>query len=134
MRLGHLATVLGVSEMTLRNAARSGRLRIQDMKLLPGKPVLRATREDGEDFLANRFGRKLCLPQDSLYQTSLSCRNATNVPEQIRRLRTKLRLSQRDFARLIGAANRAVVYQWESAKRRPSSALWVRLVALGVNC
>ena len=132
MPLAHLATVLGVSEMTLRNAARSGRLRIQDAKFLPGKPILRATREDGEEFLANSLGKSGCRSQSSLYQQSLNYRNATNVAQLVRQLRTRLRLSQCEFARLIGAANRAVVYQWESDKRQPSPAFCLRLVALGI--
>jgi DNA-binding transcriptional regulator YiaG len=42
-----------------------------------------------------------------------------------------LRLTQRDFARRIGAANKAVVYQWESRKRTPSPVFWKRVEALG---
>lgn len=132
MPLAELATVLGVSEMTPRNAAKSGRLRLKDALWLPGRPVLRATRLDGEDFLANRFGKSLPRSQTRPYEDSLYSPKVTNIAQQIRRLRTRLRLSQREFAHLVGAANRAVVYQWESDKRRPSTVLWVRLVELGI--
>jgi DNA-binding transcriptional regulator YiaG len=42
-------------------------------------------------------------------------------------LRRALKVSQLDLAKLIGAANRAVVYQWESRKRQPSPKFWSRL-------
>jgi DNA-binding XRE family transcriptional regulator len=51
--------------------------------------------------------------------------------ERLKRLRRRLRLTQRDFARRIGAANKAVVYQWESRKRTPSPVFWKRVEALG---
>jgi DNA-binding transcriptional regulator YiaG len=41
-----------------------------------------------------------------------------------------MRLSQSAFAQRIGAANKAVVYQWESRKRTPSPVLWQRVLAL----
>lgn len=48
----------------------------------------------------------------------------------LRRLRRRLRLTQDDLARRIGAANKAVVYQWESRKRAPSPVFWQRVEAL----
>jgi hypothetical protein len=48
----------------------------------------------------------------------------TTVPvdydRQLRSLRRALRLTQSALAERIGAANKAVVYQWESRKRVPS--------------
>jgi hypothetical protein len=41
-----------------------------------------------------------------------------------------MRLRQRDLARRIGAANKAVVYQWESRQRRPSPVFWKRVEIL----
>ena len=38
---------------------------------------------------------------------------------KLRGLRLWLRLTQSDVARRIGAASKAVIYQWESGKRRP---------------
>lgn len=50
---------------------------------------------------------------------------------RLKRLRRRLRLTQHDLARRLGAANKAVVYQWESRKRRPSPVFWKRVEALG---
>jgi DNA-binding transcriptional regulator YiaG len=35
------------------------------------------------------------------------------------------------LAERVGAANKAVVYQWESRRRRPSPVLWQRVQTLG---
>ena len=47
-----------------------------------------------------------------------------SVPEdydvQLKALRRHLDISQAGFARLVGAAGKAVVYQWEARKRTPS--------------
>jgi DNA-binding transcriptional regulator YiaG len=51
----------------------------------------------------------------------------TDYDRQLRRVRLGLRLSQSQFAKLIGAANKAVVYQWETRKRRPSPVFWQRI-------
>jgi len=40
------------------------------------------------------------------------------------------RLTQAAFAHRIGAANKAVVYQWESRQRTPSPVFWQRVEAL----
>lgn len=40
--------------------------------------------------------------------------------EQLRHLRRRLRVTQSEFAQQVGAAGKAVVYQWESRKRIPS--------------
>ena len=39
-------------------------------------------------------------------------------------------LSQAQLATLVGAAQKAVVYQWEARKRRPSPLFWQRLTTL----
>ena len=39
-------------------------------------------------------------------------------------------LSQTQLATLVGAAHKAVVYQWEARKRTPSPVFWQRLAAL----
>jgi transcriptional regulator with XRE-family HTH domain len=49
---------------------------------------------------------------------------------RLKRLRRRLRLTQEDLARRVGAANKAVVYQWESRKRAPSPVFWKRIEAL----
>ena len=50
--------------------------------------------------------------------------------EQIRALRCARGLSQAQLATLVGAARKAVVYQWEARKRTPSPVFWQRLSAL----
>jgi DNA-binding XRE family transcriptional regulator len=48
-------------------------------------------------------------------------------------LRLRLRLTQIDVARQIGAANKTVVYQWESRKRTPSLPFWMRIEQLAMS-
>ena len=50
---------------------------------------------------------------------------------RLRHLRNCLRLSQADLAELVGAAGKAVVYQWESGKRVPSHIFWQRVLVVG---
>lgn len=47
--------------------------------------------------------------------------------QQLKRLRSQLRLSQQALAQHIGAAGKVVVYQWESRKRTPSPVFWQRI-------
>ena len=49
---------------------------------------------------------------------------------RIRTVRQDLGLSQARFADLVGAAQKAVVYQWESRKRCPSPVFWLRIEGL----
>ena len=49
---------------------------------------------------------------------------------QIRALRRARGLSQAQLATLVGAARKAVVYQWEARKRTPSPVFWQRITAL----
>jgi DNA-binding transcriptional regulator YiaG len=48
----------------------------------------------------------------------------------VRKLRMSHKLTQAALAARIGAANKAVIYQWESKRRRPSPVLWARLQTL----
>ena len=50
--------------------------------------------------------------------------------EQIRALRRARGLSQAQLATLVGAAHKAVVYQWEVRKRTPSPLFWQRIAVL----
>lgn len=45
-------------------------------------------------------------------------------------LRLRLGLSQQQLATKVGAASKAVVYLWESGKRRPSPGFWLRIERL----
>ena len=47
-----------------------------------------------------------------------------------RALRSARGLSQAQLATLVGAARKAVVYQWKARKRTPSPLFWQRLTAL----
>jgi DNA-binding transcriptional regulator YiaG len=49
---------------------------------------------------------------------------------RLRILRRQLQLTQAGLARQIGAAGKAVVYQWESRKRTRSPVLWRRVLEL----
>ena len=49
---------------------------------------------------------------------------------RIRAVRRRLGLSQARFAARVGAARKAVVYQWEARKRCPSPVFWQRIDAL----
>jgi ribosome-binding protein aMBF1 (putative translation factor) len=44
--------------------------------------------------------------------------------------RQRTGLSQAQLASKVGAANKAVVYQWESGRRKPSPVFWLRIVHL----
>ena len=45
-------------------------------------------------------------------------------------LRRRLGLSQQQLAAKVGAESRAVVYQWETGKRKPSPVFWLRIERL----
>jgi hypothetical protein len=40
------------------------------------------------------------------------------------------RLRHQQLTAKVGAASKAVVYQWESSKRKPSPIFWLRIVQL----
>jgi DNA-binding transcriptional regulator YiaG len=125
--LRELAVDFDVHVRTLRAAARDGRLEATFRnRAFFGRPVALATRESVERFLATGYGRS---------PSALGLKPAfSNVPSEyatrILATRARLKLTQGALARRIGAANRAVVYQWESGKRRPSPVFWARLLRL----
>lgn len=51
----------------------------------------------------------------------------TDWVERLRQLRRACGFTQTQLAEMIGAANKALVYQWESGKRKPSPAFWRRI-------
>jgi ribosome-binding protein aMBF1 (putative translation factor) len=128
--LQQLAAELGVHVRTLRDAARSGRLDVRyGNRVVFGNPVPRATRAAGRAFLEryyrqsySRFAQKPRPPE------------RTHVPSdwarRLLRVRRELGLTQARLAERIGAAGKAVVYQWESRKRKPSPVLWKRVERL----
>jgi transcriptional regulator with XRE-family HTH domain len=56
----------------------------------------------------------------------------TNFASRLIGLRLRLRLTQAELARRIGAANKSVIYQWETRRRTPSVVFWVRLEQLAL--
>jgi DNA-binding XRE family transcriptional regulator len=129
LSLDQLAREFRVHQRTLRDAARAGRLEVQlSTRSVFGRPIYRATRRAGAVFI------------DRYYKKSFS-RFAVRPPiplmgvpadydRQLVRLRLRLHLTQSELATRIGAAGKAVVYQWESRKRQPSIVFWRRVVAL----
>jgi len=128
--LQELATELGVHVRTLRDAARSGRLEVTyENRVVFRNAVPRSTIAAGRAFMDryyrqsySRFAQKprpperTCVPSDWV--------------RQLLRVRRELRLTQAQLAESIGAAGKAVVYQWESRKRRPSPVFWERIQTL----
>jgi DNA-binding transcriptional regulator YiaG len=125
-----LATEFGIHQRTLRDAVRAGRLEVQfSTRSVFGRPIRLATRSAVRAYHAQYYRRSysrtmrkpprrehVVLPED--------------YSERITLTRHALRLTLTEFAACIGAANKAVVYQWESGKRKPSPMFWTRIVAL----
>jgi transcriptional regulator with XRE-family HTH domain len=127
LSLDQLARELGVHQRTLRAAARGGRLAVTfSVRSVFGRAVRLATRAAGQASMRTHyreFGRprRIVAPLPSV---------PPDYYVYLIRLRRQLRLTQADLARRIGAANKAVIYQWESRKRRPSPVFWQRIRAL----
>jgi DNA-binding transcriptional regulator YiaG len=124
LSLDQLANEFHVHVRTLRAAVRTGRLDAHFSVF--GRPRRLATRAAAEQFMAihyRRFGgQKECpAPLPTV---------PPNYDQQLRALRRRLRLTQDGLARRIGAAGKAVVYQWESRKRTPSPVLWQQVLRL----
>ena len=128
LSLDQLAREFGVHERTLRAAARTGRLHVTfSSRSAFGRPIRLATRTGVHAFMQKDYRR--------YGGQSPAVAPLPSVPHdydaRLKRLRGRLRLTQHDLARRIGAANKAVVYQWESRQRRPSPVCWNRVEALG---
>ena len=122
-----LAAELGVHVRTLRNAARSGRLRVMfEHRVVFGHLVPRATRAAGRAFIERYY-------KQSYSRTAPKPTPPRHTPvpadwaPRLRQLRAHLGLTQTQLAQQIGAAGKAVVYQWETRKRRPSPVFWTRI-------
>lgn len=123
-----LATRLNVHLRTLQAAARTGRLEVRYLeRSVFGRPLRHSTMAAGKAFLRAYYKRYSGQPV-GLFE----------VPERpphgcglhLRKLRRRFKISQNDLAELIGAANKAVVYQWESGKRTPSPVFLERVLTL----
>ena len=125
--LAALARELGVHVRTLQAAARTGRLETQfSVRSVFGRPMRFASLIAGEQFIARHYrcfsGQEICLAPLPIVPD--------DYDKRLRDVRCRRGLSQDALARRIGAASKAVIYQWESRKRTPSPVLWQRLLEL----
>jgi DNA-binding transcriptional regulator YiaG len=126
--LGQLAREFGVHVSTLQAAIRSGRLPARfDSRSVFGRPARRATRAAIAEFLRCGYRQRARASGNSAPLVTVPA----DYDLRLRRLRRSLRLTQAELARRIGAAGKAVVYQWESRKRSPSPVLWRHIKRLG---
>ena len=124
-----LGLLIGVHVKTLRSAARDGRLPVTyDTRTTFRRLRARATPAAARAFRQSYYGRTVS-PDDRRAPLTWA-----SVPRdyaaQIRAVRRARGLSQAQLATLVGAAQKAVVYQWEARKRMPSPLFWQRLTAL----
>jgi DNA-binding XRE family transcriptional regulator len=124
-----LADELHVHVRTLRAAAHDGRLAATfNPRPYFGKLTATATREDGARFMAMWYRRTYGRGRRGRVAV---CRVTVpaNFAATIVGVRRRLGLSQQQLAVGVGAS-KAVVYQWESGKRRPSPVFWLRIEKL----
>ena len=124
-----LALLIGVHVKTLRAAGRDGRLPVTyDTRTTFRRLRARATPAAARAFRRLYYGRPV-KPVDRRAPLTWA-----SVPddydEQIRALRRARGLSQGQLATLVGAARKAVIYQWEARKRTPSPVFWQRIATL----
>ena len=121
-----LALMIGVHVRTLHAAARSGRLRVAyDTRTTFRRLRPRATLKHALDFRRHYYGTQRRPPATPVPLTWASVPEDYDV--QLKALRRHLDISQAGFAGLVGAAGKAVVYQWEARKRTPSPLFWQRV-------
>ena len=123
-----LAAEYHVHVRTLRKAARDGRLEATfSTRMAFGKLVAFASREAVATF-KRRYYRQT--NQWNRPPKPAVCVVPDDYDRVLVDLRARLRLTQTALAERVGAANKAVVYQWESRRRRPSPVLWRHVQAL----
>lgn len=125
-----LADEFRVHVRTLRTAAQDGRLRATfGSRPFFGKLSATATREAAALFMATWYRRTYGRGRRRLVAV---CRVTVpaNYAAMLVGLRHRLGLSQQQLADKVGAASKAVVYQWESGKRKPSPVFWLRIERL----
>jgi DNA-binding transcriptional regulator YiaG len=133
LSLDVLAGEFGMHQRTLRDAARAGRLAVQfSTRSAYGRPIRLATRAAvlayQQHYYRQSYSRTMRKPP-----RPASLVLPDDWSERVTITRHALRLTLAEFAERIGAANKAVVYQWESGKRRPSPVFWARIMALRDN-
>ena len=94
-----------------------------------GKLTATATREAAAQFMATWYRRTYGRGRRRLVAV---CRVTVpaNYKTTLVGLRRRLGISQLQLAARVGAASKAVVYQWESGKRKPSPVFWLRIERL----
>jgi DNA-binding XRE family transcriptional regulator len=125
-----LADELHVHVRTLRAAAHDGRLAATfGARPFFGKLAATATREAAARFMARWYRRTYGRGRRRLVPV---CRVTVpvNYAPTVLGLRQRLGLSQQQLAEKVGAASKAVVYQWETGKRKPSPVFWLRIERL----
>ena len=123
-----LADEFRIHVRTLRKAAQDGRLQATfSTRMAFGKLVAFASREAVETF-KRRYYRQTT--QWNRPPKPTVCTIPEDYDRVLVTVRAGLRLTQSALANRIGAANKAVVYQWESRRRRPSPVLWKRVQTL----
>jgi DNA-binding transcriptional regulator YiaG len=128
--LDTLARLVHVHVRTLHAAAKDGRLRVTyDTRTTFRRLRSRATLADAEHFLQAYFEKALWPEERPAPLTWHQI--PPDYADQIRRVRQRLGLTQAQLAARVGAARKAVVYQWESRKRSPSPLFWERIRDLG---
>ena len=125
-----LARLIHVHVKTLYAAAKDGRLGVTyDTRTTFRSLRARATVADVDNFLHTYF-EKAVWPTER--PVSLSWHTIpADYADRIRNVRQRMGLTQTAFAARVGAARKAVVYQWESRKRCPSPLFWQRIQDLG---
>ena len=124
-----LALIIGVHVKRLGTAARDGRLPVTyDTRTTFRRLRARATPAAARAFRRSYYGRTV--RQDDRRAPLTWTSVPRDYDAQIRALRRARGLSQAQLATLVGAARKAVVYQWEARKRTPSPLFWQRIVAL----
>jgi DNA-binding transcriptional regulator YiaG len=125
-----LADELKVHVRTLRAAAHDGRLAATfGPRPFFGKLTATATREAASRFMATWYRRTYGRGRRRLVAVCYLSVPA-NYASRLIGLRHRLGLSQEQLASKVGAASKAVVYQWESGKRKPSPVFWQRVERL----
>jgi DNA-binding transcriptional regulator YiaG len=123
LSLDQLAREFGVHVRTLRAAARTGRLDVRfSSRAVFGRPIRFATRSAAATFMERYYRQSYS--RMARRPSPPDMRVPLDYADRLLQVRRTLRLTQGQFAEAIGAANKAVVYQWESKKRTSSPVFW----------
>jgi DNA-binding transcriptional regulator YiaG len=127
--LDQLARELRVHVRTLRAAARTGRLVVRfSSRSAFGRPIRFATRSAASAFMERYYRQSYS--RTARRPPPLDTHVPPDFANRLLPVRGALRLTQAQLAEEIGAASKAVVYQWESRKRKPSPVFWQRIAEL----